>query len=58
MGVYGTDLEPRMIEYSQTNLDWFIKELGLQNRQVKLKPATQPHTNGTKVSQQLPAKAT
>jgi tRNA G10 N-methylase Trm11 len=37
MGVYGTDLEPRMIEYSETNLDWFIKELGLQNRQVKLK---------------------
>ncbi len=36
MGVYGTDLEPRMIEYSQANLDWFIKELGLQNRQVKL----------------------
>jgi tRNA G10 N-methylase Trm11 len=36
MGVYGTDLEPRMIEYSGTNLDWFIKELGLQNRQVKL----------------------
>jgi tRNA G10 N-methylase Trm11 len=37
MSAYGTDLEPRMIEYSQTNLDWFIKELGLQNRQVKLK---------------------
>ena len=33
---YGTDLEPRMIEYSKANLDWIVKDLGLQNRQIKL----------------------
>lgn len=33
---YGTDLESRMIEYSKANLDWIVKDLGLQNRQIKL----------------------
>ncbi len=35
-GVHGTDIEPRMINYSQLNLDWLHDTLGLTNRPVRL----------------------
>ena len=36
---YGTDLEPRMVEYTQTNLDWLAKTYKLQTTNYKLSPA-------------------
>lgn len=38
--VYGTDLEPRMIDYSRQNLDWLTKLYGLDGQRViGLEPA-------------------
>lgn len=34
--VYGTDLDPRMVEYSQTNLNWLAKNYELQTTNYKL----------------------
>lgn len=30
-GAYGTDLEPRMVEYTQTNLDWLVNKSQILN---------------------------
>lgn len=38
-GVYGTDLEPRMIEYSQKNLDWLANTYQLKTADYQLEPA-------------------
>ena len=35
-GVYGTDIEPRMIHYSQLNLDWLQDTLNLTNQSIRL----------------------
>ena len=35
-GAYGSDIEPRMINYSQLNLDWLHDTLGLTHRPVRL----------------------
>ena len=35
-GAYGSDIEPRMINYSQFNLDWLHDTLGITNRPVRL----------------------
>ena len=35
-GAHGTDLEPRMISYSQTNLDWLQKTFTLTGRHIYL----------------------
>lgn len=35
-GVYGTDIEPRMIEYSQQNLDWLLSNQEILNPVHKL----------------------
>lgn len=35
---YGTDIEPRMIDYSRANLDWFIETYKLQPTNYKLDP--------------------
>lgn len=41
LNVYGTDLEPKMVEYSQTNLDWFQYKKNLtSNYQVDQSDAT------------------
>ena len=37
---YGTDLEPRMVEYSQTNLDWLTANFKAPNYAVKTGDAT------------------
>jgi tRNA G10 N-methylase Trm11 len=34
--VYGTDNEPRMIDYSQTNLEWLVKNFKLQKLAFRL----------------------
>lgn len=37
--VYGTDIEPRMIDYSQKNLDWLNQNLQLKTYNLKLETA-------------------
>ncbi|MGH7195673.1 MAG: TRM11 family SAM-dependent methyltransferase [Candidatus Saccharimonadales bacterium] len=37
--IYGTDLEPRMIDYSRANLDWLAQNYKLQTTNYKLEPA-------------------
>lgn len=34
--VYGTDIEPRMIDFSKTNLDWLSSKFKIQNSKLKL----------------------
>ena len=34
--VYGTDLEPRMIDYSGANLDWLSERFDLSGREMRL----------------------
>ncbi len=34
--VYGTDLEPRMVDFSKTNLDWLTEKYQLSSAQYKL----------------------
>lgn len=34
--VSGTDLEPRMVEYSQANLDWFLSKFEIRNSKFTL----------------------
>jgi len=33
---YGSDIEPRMIEYSQANLDWLVQKFNLPRSKLKL----------------------
>ncbi len=35
-GAYGSDLEPRMIEYSRSNLDWFTSKFQIPNSKFDL----------------------
>ncbi|HSX42525.1 MAG TPA: methyltransferase domain-containing protein [Candidatus Saccharimonadales bacterium] len=39
LSVYGSDLEPRMIEYSRANLDWLDEQFGLADRHIFLEQA-------------------
>ena len=39
-GAYGTDLEPRMIEYSQINLEWLTENMTLPTYSLDIKDAT------------------
>ncbi len=43
--VYGTDLEPRMIQYSETNMKWLTSEDTLNEKSIRLSVGDATNTN-------------